>query len=37
MIAHYCLQNWDPNFVNAMSLYGVDMHPEGSRGQFYST
>ncbi|KAK0657848.1 class I glutamine amidotransferase-like protein [Cercophora newfieldiana] len=36
MIAHYCLQNWDPTFVSTVSLYGVDMHPEGSRGQFYS-
>ncbi|KAK4446402.1 DJ-1/PfpI family protein [Podospora aff. communis PSN243] len=36
MIAQYCLQNWDPAFVS-LTLHGVDMHPEGSRSQFYAS
>jgi transcriptional regulator GlxA family with amidase domain len=35
MVARYCLEKFDPKFVNALALQGLDFDPEGSRGQFY--
>ena len=35
MIAHYCLQNFDHEFVNTMSLEMLELNPGGVRGQFY--
>ena len=37
MIAHFCLQNFDRDFVYTMALEGLDFMPEGTHGQFYLT
>lgn len=35
MIARYCLQKFNKEFVQDLGLTGLDFDPEGSRGQFY--
>ncbi|KAK4646956.1 uncharacterized protein QC761_0029500 [Podospora bellae-mahoneyi] len=35
MIARYCLDNFDKEFVNIMALEGLEFNPGGQAGQFY--
>lgn len=36
MIARYCLEKFDPEFVRCFALETLDFHPEPISGQFYS-
>ncbi|KAK3329171.1 class I glutamine amidotransferase-like protein [Apodospora peruviana] len=36
MIANYCLEKYDKEFVTAMSLEGLDLDPKRCHGQFYA-
>ncbi|KAK4182858.1 class I glutamine amidotransferase-like protein [Podospora australis] len=37
MIAKYCLDNYDAEFVNLMALEGLEMNPGGRASQFYAS
>lgn len=35
MIITYCLENFDPNFVETMALKPLEFRLNGNAGQFY--
>jgi hypothetical protein len=35
MIATYCLENFDKEFVNTMALSGLEFRLDGNMSQFY--